>query len=218
MIHTEKPSVFGLQSVHLASVPCLILLLFTSCASLPPPQYPDDICMIFREHPDWYAKADEAGNKWGIPIPVLMAIMHQESRFVSDAKPPRTTCLWIFPGPRPSTAYGYAQALDETWEKYKDETGNWGADRDEFQDAVDFVGWYCRRNSILCNITPDDAFHQYLAYHEGQGGYNAKTYERKPALKKIALSVKRRALEYSRQLSACEQEFAPRGRCCFWPF
>lgn len=197
---------------------CLVLILAAACASLPPPRYPDDICQIFREHPDWYAKADETRNKWGIPMPVLMAIMHQESKFISDAKPPRTTCLWVFPGPRPSTAYGYAQALDTTWDKYRDETGNWAADRDEFEDAVDFIGWYCRMSSSLCGVKPDDAYNQYLAYHEGQGGYMAGTHKRKPSLRKIAARVGARAREYSQQLIACENEFVPHRRCCLWPF
>ncbi len=196
----------------------LIFLFAVGCSSLPPPRNPDNICQIFREQSDWYAKADEASDRWGIPIPVIMAIMHQESKFISDAKPPRTTCLCFFPGPRPSTAYGYAQALDTTWEKYVNETGNWGADRDDYDDAVDFIAWYCRQSSRFCGIKPDDAYNQYLAYHEGRSGFNAGTHRKKSWLKKVAAKVRNRAGLYKRQLAGCEHEFKPRRGCCLWPF
>ena len=117
----------------------IFFLLFTGCAgSELAPEDTDNLCEIFFKNKQWYLDADRASRKWGIPIPVLMAIMYQESKFEADARPPRTTCLFIFPGRRPSSAYGYSQAVDSTWEKYIQETENWGADRDDFGDSIDF--------------------------------------------------------------------------------
>ena len=195
---------------------CLLVLLFHGCAT-PQPKRIDNICEIFREHSEWYEEAFESYEKWGIPIPVMMAILHQESKYIGDIRPPRTTCLWIFPGPRPSSAYGYAQALDETWEEYKESTGNSWADRDDFGDSIDFVGWYCHLSSVKCGISKQNARNLYLAYHEGRGGFNRRTYRKKGWLLKVANKVQRRANKYKSQLAACEGEFR-KGGCCLWPF
>jgi hypothetical protein len=196
---------------------CLVIFLFQGCATTAPPKRLDNVCEIFREHTDWYEDAADSYKRWGIPIPVMMAILHQESRYVSDAKPPRTTCLWIFPGPRPSSAYGYAQAKDETWEEYQENTGNSWADRDDFGDAIDFLGWYCHLSARQCGISKDNARNLYLAYHEGRGGFNRKTYAQKQWLVRVADKVQKRAVMYKSQLAACEGEFRA-GGCCLWPF
>ena len=175
----------------------LILAAFCGCATPTPPRNVDNICEIFRENDQWYDDAADASKKWGIPIPVMMAILHQESKYVADAKPPRTTCLWIFPGPRPSSAFGYAQAKDETWEEYQESTGNSWADRDDFGDAVDFVGWYCSLSVKKCGISKDNARNLYLAYHEGRGGYNRKTYAKKAWLLKVAGRVQQQGCKIS---------------------
>ena len=196
----------------------VILAVLCGCATPTPPKNLDNICEIFRENDEWYEDAAEAYKRWGIPIPVMMAILHQESKYVSDAKPPRTTCLWIFPGPRPSSAYGYAQAKDETWEEYQEKADNSWADRDDFGDAVDFVGWYCSLSVKKCKISKNNARNLYLAYHEGRGGYNRKTYAKKAWLIKVADRVQNRASKYRGQLAACEHEFRDNGGCCLWPF
>ena len=190
---------------------------FCGCATLTPPSNPDNICEIFRENDEWYEDAADSYERWGIPIPVMMAILHQESKYVGDAKPPRTTCLWIFPGPRPSSAYGYAQVLDGTWEEYQESTDNSWADRDDFGDAIDFVGWYCALSVKKCGISRNNARNLYLAYHEGRGGYNRKTYAKKAWLLRVASKVQKRAVKYRGQLAACENEFRD-GGCCLWPF
>jgi hypothetical protein len=147
-----------------------------------------------------------------------MAIIHQESRFKAEARPPRNKFLWIFPGSRPSSAYGYAQAADPTWQEYQRSTGQSGADRDDFDDAVDFVGWYCHMSFIRCGIAKDNARALYLAYHEGHGGFNRKTYRRKAWLLRVASNVEQRAKRYARQLSVCEKEFQKKSGSCLWPF
>lgn len=176
------------------------------------PSNTDNVCEIFREKDDWYHDASKASQKWGTPIASLMAMMHQESRFVHDAKPPRSKILWIFPGPRPSDAYGYAQALGTTWRSYQRTTSRYGADRDDFADAVDFIGWYNNTSQRQCRIGPSDTYHLYLAYHEGHGGYNRRTYRNKQWLQSVAHKVSSQAQTYQRQLNGCEASLKKRKK------
>jgi hypothetical protein len=196
-----------------------VLIVISGCASDIRPENPDHICEIFRQNPEWYTAAYIAYEKWDVPIPVLMAVMYQESAFEADARPPRTTCLFIFPGPRPSTAYGYPQALDSTWEDYQTAEGGRWAERDDFADAADFIGWYCSRSHARCGIPAKDAYNLYIAYHEGQNGFLNGTHHQKAWLKQTAIAVQKRAAMYNRQLASCEDEFQkPGGGCCLWPF
>ncbi|MCP4350060.1 MAG: hypothetical protein GY795_31660 [Desulfobacterales bacterium] len=201
---------------------CILLLaaihLFCCSGFRCSPKNPDNICEIFRENRAWYKSANDSYKKWGIPIGVMMAIMYHESGFRAKARPPRTTCLFIFPGPRPSTAYGYAQAVDGTWKRYKQLTGNRGAERDSFEDAIDFIGWYCNQSNIICKIGKNDADSLYFAYHEGHRGYNRRTYRKKNWLKQVASDVQRRSDVYSRQMRSCESEFRRKKWGCLWPF
>lgn len=184
----------------------MCLGLLAACATAPPSNR-SDICSIFREKEDWYASARAAAQRWGVPIPVQMAIINQESAFVEDARPPRYRFLGI-PLWRPSSAYGYGQAKDETWDWYIESTGNSWADRDDFEDAVDFVGWYLHQTFTKVGIAKTDAYHHYLAYHEGQRGFQRGAWRAKPWLQAIAGRVANTASRYQRQLSACEARLA----------
>jgi hypothetical protein len=197
------------------SVIALILLL-SGCATSPPQQL-DNICAIFNEKPDWYDEAKKSSERWGSSIPTMMAFMHQESRFVSQAKPPREKILGFIPGPRKSSAYGYSQAQDDTWKWYKKSTGNWGADRDSFQDAVDFVGWYNAQTKKINGVSLGNTYGLYLAYHEGHGGFKRKTYNDKDWLKSVAKKVADRAATYAKQLKSCEKNYQRKG-FSLWPF
>jgi len=181
----------------------LTLLYFLIACTPLPPKNSSNICSTFREKDGWYDHARQSSEKWGIPIPVQMAIMHQESRFVADAQPPRPWLLGFIPWFRPSTAYGYAQAKDETWDYYLDHAGDWGADRDDFADASDFIGWYCNMSSSKLGIARWDARNLYLAYHEGHRGYERKSYLQKPWLLQVANKVARQANIFQNQLNAC---------------
>jgi hypothetical protein len=183
------------------------LLLLASCATAPPRNV-NDACAIFAEYDDWLPGAKAASQRWGVPLPVLLAIIYHESAFRSDAQPPRRWILGFIPGPRPSTAYGYSQALDDTWERYIAATGNRGANRDDFGDAVDFVGWYVDETTRRNRIAKSDAYHQYLAYHEGQGGFARGTYRQKPWLMQRARQVRQQADRYQAQLNRCESRLA----------
>lgn len=145
----------------------------------------------------------ESASRWGAPISVQMAIMKQESSFRHDARPPKKYVLWVIPAGRISSAYGYSQALDGTWDWYRKDTGRWGADRDDFDDAADFVGWYMRKTNQTNGVAMGDARRQYLAYHEGHGGYRRGTYRNKQWLQNVAKRVERTAAAYRRQLSQC---------------
>jgi len=135
-----------------------------------------------------------------------MAMMYQESRFQAKAKPPRKKIFGFIPGPRPSSAYGYSQAKKSTWKEYKSSAGNYGADRDDFEDAIDFVGWYNNKSKQRSGISRNDAYRLYLAYHEGHGGYNRGTYRKKKWLIDVARKVERKANTYQQQLNGCEED------------
>ena len=182
-------------------------LLLASCATAPPRNI-NDACAIFAEYGDWLPEARAASRRWNVPLPVLLAIMRQESAFQADAQPPRRWYLGFIPGPRPSSAYGYSQALDGTWERYVATTGNRGADRDEFGDAVDFIGWYVNETAQRNHIAKSDAYNQYLAYHEGQEGFARGTYRQKPWLMQRARQVRQQAVRYRAQLNRCESRLA----------
>ncbi len=181
------------------------VVLLSSCASLPP-QSPDNLCHIFEEKYDWYEAAIDAKERWGVPVHIPMAIMHQESSFRHDAAPPMQYFLWFIPVGRASDAYGYPQAKDAVWAEYQQQSGNTFADRDDFEDAIDFIAWYMDRTARVNKVSKWDAYAQYLNYHEGQGGYRRGSYERKPWLKSVARKVATRAKRYSEQFWACKEE------------
>lgn len=197
-----------------ALVPLLVIFL-AGCTTSRPANV-DNICAIFTEKDDWYEDAADSRDEWGSPIPVMMAIMHQESRFHAKAKPPRKKILGFIPGFRPSNAYGYSQALDSTWDDYKRSAGRYGADRDDFGDAIDFIGWYNYQSHKRSGISRSNAYGLYLAYHEGHGGYNRGTYRKKKWLMKVARKVERRAGTYQSQLVGCEEELKDKGWFSGW--
>jgi hypothetical protein len=170
------------------------------------PQDLDDICTIFDDRRDWYTAAKNSEERWGTPAHIQMAIVHQESTFKFNARPARKELLGFIPWKRPSNAYGFAQALDSTWSQYRHETGRPNADRDDFDDAIDFVGWYTNLSNKLAGISKWDPYNQYLAYHEGASGWRRGTYQQKNWLKKSAKQVDRRARNWSAQLARCEED------------
>ncbi|TLS69180.1 hypothetical protein FE236_11635 [Mariprofundus erugo] len=196
--------------------PLLLLQLLLGGCATSPPKHLDDGCSIFREKDDWYKYANHSFKKWGVPVHVQLAIMHQESRFRSQALAPDDTLLGFIPWGQVTTAYGYAQVLDSTWDWYIRSTGNSGADRDDFEDASDFIGWYGNLSHKKLGISKWDAYNQYLAYHEGHGGWLRKTYLKKPWLIKVARKVERRSKMYAAQLARCKNDLD--SGWSLWPF
>ena len=186
-------------------------MLATLACTTSPPSDLNNLCNIFEEKNGWYSDAATARGEWGSPISVMMAMMHQESKFQAKAKPPRKKIFGFIPGPRPSNAYGYSQALDSTWDGYKRSAGRYGADRDDFEDAIDFIGWYNHQSYKRNGIAKTDAYRLYLAYHEGHGGYGRGTYRKKQWLIDVAHKVSNKAATYKKQLLACEKDLEDDG-------
>lgn len=182
----------------------ICLQLLAGCATTPP-KNTSDICALFTEKKSWYKSAKKSQKKWQIPLTTSMAILYQESSFKARARPPRRRLLGFIPWKRPSSAYGYAQALDATWKGYKEKTGHWSADRDKFADAIDFVAWYSRDAVKLTDVASADAYGLYLVYHEGVGGYRRGRYHNKTQLKSVARQVQSRAKRYHQQYVGCQQ-------------
>jgi len=183
---------------------CFSALTLLSCTTARP-HSTDDICKIFRQYPHWYWDAQDVQKRWGVPINVLMAVVHQESHFNATAKPPREKILWIIPWFRPTSAYGYSQAVNETWKRYKRDTGKgYFTSRDAFGDAADFIGWYANQAHIRASVDKNNAYEVYLAYHEGVGGYSRGTHRSKQWLLAVAKKVQRRAWIYRTQLLRCQ--------------
>ena len=163
----------------------------------------NNACVIVQENPSFLKAFKKAERNWGIPISVQMAVMYQESKFKSNARTPYRFAMGVIPMGRVSSAYGYSQALDATWADYKRATGKRGARRNRIGDATDFMGWYMDQSNQRLGIAKTDARNQYLAYHEGRGGYSRRTYRRKPWLMRIAGEIESRNTMYQEQLVAC---------------
>ena len=183
----------------------LAVVSITACASLPLTSV-DDVCSIFRAKKNWHRTALDVQNKWNVPLHVPMAIMYHESKFRRKAKPPRKYLLGVIPWKRRSSAFGYAQAVDGTWQAYIDSTGNRLARRTSFDDALDFMGWYMNKSASIANISLDDAYRQYLAYHEGWTGFRKGSYENKAWLKQVATNVSQLSDRYAVQYQHCAKD------------
>ncbi len=168
-----------------------------------PPRNLDNACAIVRERPAVLRAALATQRKWDVPVASLMAVIHQESKFVGNARTPHKYILGVIPMGRQSSAYGYSQALDATWDEYRRASGGRRARRDDIADAADFIGWYFDGSSERLGFAINDTRRQYLAYHEGRTGYARGTYRSKRWLLDIASQVASRADMYHAQLVAC---------------
>ncbi|CEO38222.1 hypothetical protein C0Z01_18020 [Photobacterium kishitanii] len=182
----------------------VVALIVSGCAT-PPPSNQSNLCSIFRQYPDWYEDALDMQQQWGTPINVAMAIMKQESSYRHDALPPKDYVLGFIPWGRVSSAYGYAQAQDPAWSDFQKHTGH-GGSRSDFADAMQFIGWYTHETQRQLGISKWNAYAQYLAYHDGRGGYKRGTYRRKPWLMKVARKVEQQSKNYGWQLKQCRKE------------
>ena len=179
----------------------IFLILFVSgCSSVP--KNTSNSCSIFNEKYLWYKHAKKTEDKWGTPIYLQLAIIKMESDFDWLAKPARQKIFKVIPFKRPSSSFGYSQAVKGTWEQYKRETGNKVATRARFKDSVDFIGWYTNKTETILKISKKDAFKQYLAYHEGWGNY--KYYKKNEKVIRLAKRVEKQSNIYKKQLSSCK--------------
>ena len=179
----------------------LIFFLFPACSSIP--KNVSNSCSIFDERYLWYKHAKKTELKWGTPIHIQLAIIKMESDFDWLAKPPRQKIFKVIPFKRPSSSFGYSQAVKGTWEQYKKETGNKLATRARFKDSVDFIGWYTSKTETILKIPKQDVFKQYVAYHEGWGNY--KYYKKNKKVIGLAKKVKKQSDIYKKQLLKCSK-------------
>ena len=183
-----------------------IFMLVASCGGgSDAPSNLDNACALIREKPQYYSAMRRTESRWGVPVHVQMATIYQESKFISDAKTPHKWALGVIPIGRQSSAYGYSQALDNTWDEYREDTRRFGAKRNKIADATDFMGWYMDGTSKRLGISKQDARNQYLAYHEGRGGYARGSHNSKPWLLSVANRVASRAEMYRTQLASCRR-------------
>jgi hypothetical protein len=163
-------------------------------------------CSIFRDKRGWYDDARDAQKGWGVPIPGPHGLRAPgvPLRRQGQAAAPKKI-LGFIPGPRPSDAYGYSQALQSTWDVLQRSAGRYGADRDDFADAIHFVGWYNHQSWKRNGIDRHDAYRLYLAYHEGHGGYARPPTVTSDWLLAVARKVDARAQRYEVQLNVAAE-------------
>lgn len=185
----------------------IALLVLASCGGgeSTAPRGLDDACVIVQQRPEYMRAFRATERRWGVPVHVQMATIHQESKFISNARTPFRYAAGVIPMGRQSSAYGYAQALDATWEEYQRETGKHRARRDRIKDATDFMGWYMNTTNQRNSVALTDARNQYLAYHEGQTGFARGSYNSKTWLVQVAGNVDARANMYATQLAGCRR-------------
>ena len=188
-----------------------LVFLLSACSSVP--KNTADGCSIFSERYFWYKHVKKTEKKWGTPIYVQLAIIKMESDFDWLAKPERYKLFKVIPYKRPSSSFGYSQAVRGTWKQYKEETRNKYALRYRFKDSVDFIGWYTDKTEKLLKISKKDAFKQYIAYHEGWGAY--KNYKKKEKVILYAKKVQRQSNKYKKQLDACKNSLTTRKYIIF---
>ena len=91
----------------------------------------------------------------------------------------------------------------DDWDDYRAATGRRGADRDDFADSSDFIGWYMNGAARVNGVPLHDAYNQYLAYHEGKAGFARGSYRKKAWLPPVARDVEAWATLYEKQLQSC---------------
>jgi len=188
------------QNLKLVNI-LLFFLILSSCSSIP--KNTSDSCSIFNERYLWYKYTKKTEKKWGTPIYLQLAIIKMESDFDWLAKPKRQKIFKVIPYKRPSSSFGYSQAVKGTWAKYKKETNNKLATRVRFRDSVDFIGWYTDKTEKLLKISKMDVYRQYLAYHDGWGNY--KNYKNNQKVIILATKVTEQANKYRKQLKKCQK-------------
>ena len=181
---------------------CSLFFFISSCTSIPKNTL--NVCNIFSEKYLWYKFAKKTERKWGAPIELQMAIIKKESGFDWLAKPERTKIFKFIPWKRPSSSFGYSQAVIGTWDMYKKSTGNTLASRALFKDSSDFIGWYVNQTYKRLKISKKNYFRQYLAYHEGWKNY--KHYNKKSNVVGYAKQVSIQAKKYRSQLNRCKRK------------
>jgi len=193
------------MSKSLRAIVLMVLVAGCGSSNFSAPRNLDSACSIVNQRPGYLKAFKATERRWGVPVAVQMATIYQESKFIGNARTPLRYTLGVIPMGRQSSAYGYSQALDATWDEYRRDTGRRSAKRDNINDATDFMGWYMNLTRDRNGIPLNDARNQYLAYHDGHTGYRRGSYRAKPWLVRIAGEVGNRAVMYNQQLRSCRK-------------
>ena len=203
MIHFYKINKFFL----------VIIFFLSACSSVP--KYPQNACKIFSENYLWYKSAKKSSDTYGAPIYIILAFVNKESGFNRWAKPKRQKLFKVVPYKRPSSSFGYSQAVKKTWELYKTETNNPLALRTRFKDSVMFIGWYMKKTSKINKVSITDPYRQYLNYYLGWGAYAKKTYKTDKKAILFAKKVEQQSKIYKSQLRECQESLNKRKYIIF---
>ena len=86
----------------------ILVLLVGSCGGgqSSAPRDLDNACNLLRERPQYLKAFRKVERKWGVPMHVMMATIHQESKFVADARTPFRYVAGVIPMGRQPSAYG----------------------------------------------------------------------------------------------------------------
>jgi len=180
-----------------------IFFFIASCSSVP--KYPENACKIFGERYLWYKHAKKSSEIYGAPIHIILAFVKKESGFNRWAKPKRKKLFKVVPYKRPSSSFGYSQAVNKTWELYKTETDNPFALRTRFKDSVMFIGWYINKTNKINKIPLNDSYRLYLNYYLGWGNYSKKVYKTDKKAIIYAKNVQKQSKIYKSQLTQCQK-------------
>ena len=181
----------------------IIFFFVASCSSIP--KYPSNACKIFGERYLWYKHAKKSSETYGAPIHIILAFVNKESGFNRSAKPKTTKLFKIVPYKRPSSSFGYSQAVNKTWELYKNETNSPLALRTRFKDSVMFIGWYINKTNRINKIPLNDSYRQYLNYYLGWGNYSKEVYKKDKKSIIYAKNVEKQSNIYKGQLTECKK-------------
>ena len=181
----------------------VVFFFVASCSSIP--KNTSNACKLFGERYLWYKHVKKSSEMYGAPVHIILAFVNKESGFNRWAKPKRTKLFKIIPYKRPSSSFGYSQAVKKTWELYKTETDNPLALRTRFKDSVYFISWYISKTNKINKIPLNDSYRQYLNYYLGWGNYAKKTYKTDKKAIIFAKSVKKQSNIYKNQLKECQK-------------
>ena len=181
----------------------IIFSFVASCSSVP--KYTSNACKIFGQNYLWYKYAKKSSDRYGAPVYIILAFINKESGFSRWAKPPRKKLFKVIPYKRPSSSFGYSQAVKKTWEQYKTETDNPLALRTRFKDSVMFIGWYVNKTHKLNKVPLNDAYRQYLNYYLGWGNYAKEVYKTDKNAIIFAKNVEKQSNIYKQQLKECQK-------------
>ncbi len=180
----------------------IIFFFIASCSSVP--KYPQDACKIFGEKYFYLKYTRAASKKWGVPISTILAVINKESGFKRFAKPPRHKLFKIIPYRRPSSSFGFSQAINKTWELYKKENNKPTALRISYRSSSDFVGWYFWKANKINKVSLSNTRDLYLNYYLGFSAYKNKAYRTDKKAIIFAMSVEKQAKVYKNQLRECK--------------